>query len=313
MAKRPSNQFVANFPIGTSILYRQIELWIELTRIGKFAGTMVVFWPFAWGLTMAARSISMPLLHFFSYMITGFFGACAGCVWNDILDRSFDAQVARTKYRPVASGKINVFGAAMFLSMHLFLMLSLIWKVNRFAWTIGLLAVFPLTGIYPLMKRVTYWPQAWLGIAINIGITMSWACTTGSCPKSSFVLSGGSFFWTLWYDTIYACQDKKDDVNAGVKSTALLFGNHIKAILAIFGTILISSLLLSGVMNGQSPIYFVLGVIGGAAHLCWQLYTVDIDSPKSCWQMFEANGYYFGAIVEAGLALDYVNALSVQV
>ncbi|KAH0589271.1 hypothetical protein H2248_005034 [Termitomyces sp. 'cryptogamus'] len=157
-----------------------------------------------------------------------------------------------------------------------------------------------------MMKRITYWPQAWLGIAINIGVSMAWAITTASIPTASLVLSAGCFFWTLWYDTIYACQDKKDDVNAGVKSTALLFGSQIKRILILFGTVTMSALTISGILNSQSPPFFVLAVFGGAFHLAWQLYALDVDSPKSCWQTFEANAFYFGAIVEAGLILDYV-------
>ncbi|KAG6910305.1 hypothetical protein DXG01_011702 [Tephrocybe rancida] len=197
-------------------------------------------------------------------------------------------------------------------------------------WSVGLLALFPLTGAYPLMKRITYWPQAWLGLAINIGISMAWATTTSSIPPNSLVLSAGSFFWTLWYggyslfstlerlvltliahsDTIYACQDKKDDVAAGIKSTALLFGSHVKQILAIFGTIFMTALTISGIMSDQSLPFFVVSVFGGALHLTWQLYTVDVDSPGSCWRTFEANGFYFGAVVEAGLALDYLMSLN---
>lgn len=287
-----------------------IQPWVDLTRVRYFAGTMVVFWPFAWGLTMAARTVDMPFLNFWSLMVIGFIGASvshsAGCVWNDVLDRHFDAKIERTKNRPLASGKISVLGAFLFLSMHLIVLLSMIWNVNRLAWTVGLLALFPLPGIYPFMKRVTYWPQAWLGIAINIGVSMSWATTTATLPPSSLVLSAGSFFWTLWYDTIYACQDKKDDVNAGVKSTALLFGTHVKTILAVFGFIVISALALSGAMNNQSFPFLVVSVVGGAIHLAWQLYLVDVDSPTSCWRTFDANGFYFGAVVEAGLLWDYL-------
>ncbi|KAG6888540.1 hypothetical protein C0995_007552, partial [Termitomyces sp. Mi166 len=165
------------------------------------------------------------------------------------------------------------------------ILIAMMRDVNRLAWNIGLLALLPLMGIYPLMKRITYWPQAWLGIAINIGVSMAWATTTASVPTSSFVLSAGCFFWTLWYDTIYACQDKTDDVNVGVKSTALLFGSRIKQILTLFGTMFMCGLTISGILNGQSLAFFVLAVFGGALHLVWQLYTVDVDSPKCCWRI----------------------------
>ncbi|KAH0583563.1 hypothetical protein H2248_009187 [Termitomyces sp. 'cryptogamus'] len=277
----PRAKPLSRTPLSSTSLIRiyhdyNLEPWIQLTRISYFAGSMVVFWPYG-----------------------------AGCVWNDILDRNFDAQVERTKHRPLASGRISVTGAALFLCVHMSILIVMIWDVNRLAWNVGLLALFPLTGIYPFMKRITYWPQAWLGIAINIGVSMAWATTTASIPTSSLVLSTGCFFWTLWYDTIYACQDKKDDVNAGVKSTALLFGLNTKRVLTLFGTSFMCSLTISGILNGQS-LLFVLAVLGGALHLVWQLYTVDVDSPKSCWRTFEANGFYFGAIVEAGLVLDYV-------
>ncbi|KAF5387186.1 hypothetical protein D9615_001585 [Tricholomella constricta] len=286
-------EYFSNFSLNKVCKEFNLKPWVDLTRASKFAGTMVVFWPFAWGLTMAARTISMPIVNFCSLMVVGLIGAflshSAGCVWNDILDRHFDAKVDRTKHRPVASGKVSVLGASLFLCAHLVILIFMIWDVNRLAWTVGLLALFPLTGIYPFMKRVTYWPQAWLGIAINIGISMSWAIATSTIPPSSLVLSAGCFFWTLWYDTIYACQDKKDDVNAGVKSTALLFGSHVKQVLAVFGSMMIGGLTISGIMNNQSLPFYLF---------------------SSCWHTFEANGFYFGAVVEAGLVFDYLTHLT---
>jgi len=290
-----------------------IQPWVSLTRVKYFAGTMVVFWPYAWGLTMAARSALLPVPRFFFVLACGFIGAAlshsAGCVWNDILDRNFDRQVERTKLRPIAAGKISVPGAVTFLFAHLGIMISMVWHVNPLAWKIALASMFPLAGIYPYMKRVTFWPQAWLAISINTGVVMSWAFVTGTVPTSSLVLYAGTWAWTLWYDTIYACQDKKDDAKAGVKSTALLFGSYTKAVLGTFSAIMVAALFVAGIMNQQQLPYFLLSVVGCALYLGIELYTVDIDSPKSCWDVFHRNGFNLGGLVWAGLLVDYLLAV----
>ncbi|KAJ7326195.1 4-hydroxybenzoate polyprenyl transferase [Mycena albidolilacea] len=287
-----------------------LEPWINLTRVSRFAGTMLVFWPYAWGLTMTARSANLPIPQFFYLLLCGFIGASlshsAGCVWNDILDRNFDRQVERTKGRPIAAGKISVPGAVAFLWAHLGIMIWMVRDVNALAWKIALVTMFPLAGLYPLMKRITYWPQAWLGISMNAGVVMAWAFITGSIPTSAFALLGGTWAWTIWYDTIYACQDKKDDVKAGVKSTALLFGNSIKLVLALFASIMMGGLILAGILNGHDLPYFLLSVGGGSLYLAVQLYAVDTDSPKSCWAAFHRNGFNLGALIWSGFLADYV-------
>ncbi|KAF8178146.1 4-hydroxybenzoate polyprenyl transferase [Mycena galopus ATCC 62051] len=293
-----------------------LEPWINLTRVSRFAGTMLVFWPYAWGLTMTARSANVPVPQFFYLLFCGFIGASlshsmnsAGCVWNDILDRNFDRQVERTKGRPIASGKISVRGAVVFLWAHLGIMLWMVRDVNALAWKIALVTMFPLAGLYPLMKRITYWPQAWLGISMNAGVVMAWAFITGSVSTSAFALFGGTWAWTIWYDTIYACQDKKDDVKAGVKSTALLFGNSIKLVLALFASLMMSGLILAGILNGHQLPYFMLSVGGGSVYLAVQLYAVDTDSPKSCWAAFHRNGFNLGALIWSGFLADYIWAV----
>ncbi|KAF7342096.1 4-hydroxybenzoate polyprenyltransferase, mitochondrial [Mycena venus] len=305
----------------THTVAASLEPWINLTRVSRFAGTMLVFWPYAWGLTMTARSANVPIPQFFYLLFCGFIGASlshstidyfflsvlgAGCVWNDILDRNFDRQVERTKGRPIASGKISVRGAVVFLWAHLGIMLWMVRDVNDLAWKIALVTMFPLAGLYPLMKRITYWPQAWLGISMNAGVLMAWAFITGTVPTSAFVLMAGTWAWTIWYDTIYACQDKKDDVKAGVKSTALLFGNSIKLVLAFFASVMMSGLIGAGILNGHQLPYFMLSVGGGSVYLAVQLYAVDTDSPKSCWAAFHRNGFNLGALIWAGFLADYI-------
>ncbi|KAJ6481025.1 4-hydroxybenzoate polyprenyl transferase [Mycena sanguinolenta] len=296
----------------THTIGARLRPWIDLTRVSFFAGTMLVFWPYAWGLTMAARTANVPIAQFFYLLFCGFVGASlshsAGCVWNDILDRNFDRQVERTKGRPLASGEISVREAFIFLWAHLGIMLWMVQDVNDLAWKIALVAMFPLAGMYPVMKRITYWPQAWLGISImiNAGGIMAWAFITGTIPTSALALFGGTWAWTIWYDTIYACQDKKDDVKAGVKSTALLFGNSIKAVLALFAFMMMSGLILAGILNGHELPYFLLSVGGGSVYLAVQLYAVDTDSPKSCWAAFHRNGFHLGALIWSGFLVDYI-------
>ncbi|KAJ7777979.1 UbiA prenyltransferase family-domain-containing protein [Mycena maculata] len=305
-----SRSVSAPAPFSLHALAAGLEPWINLTRVSRFAGTMLVFWPYAWGLTMTARSANVPLPRFFYLLLCGFIGASlshsAGCVWNDILDRNFDRQVERTKGRPIASGKISVPGAVAFLWAHLGIMIYMVRDVNDLAWKIALVTMFPLAGLYPLMKRITYWPQAWLGISMNAGVVMAWAFITGSIPPSAFALLGGTWAWTIFYDTLYACQDKKDDVKAGVKSTALLFGNAIKLVLACFASLMMAGLLLAGILNNHHYPYFVLSVGGGSVYLATELYRVDTDSPKSCWGAFHRNGFNLGALIWAGFLADYV-------
>jgi len=134
---------------------------------------------------------------------------------------------------------------------------------------------------------------------------MAWACTSNNCPSSVFFLGFGTWCWTIWYDTIYGCQDKSDDVKAGIKSTAVLFGSGVKIYLAHFGAVFITCLALAGAYNNQDIGFYMVSVVGGAIHLVWQLRNVDTQVPASCWRTFYSNGFYFGSLVEAGLLLDY--------
>ncbi|KAJ7242034.1 4-hydroxybenzoate polyprenyl transferase [Mycena rebaudengoi] len=275
---------------------------------------MLVFWPYAWGLTMTARAVMLPFPRFCYLLLCGFIGAAlshrsAGCVWNDILDRKFDRQVERTKLRPIASGRISVLAAVAFLWAHLGIMLWMVWDVNSLAWKIATVTMFPLAGLYPLMKRITDWPQAWLGISMNAGVAMAWAFLTGSIPRSAISLFAGTWAWTIWYDTIYACQDKKDDVKAGIKSTALLFGSSVKVVLAFFASLMMSGLVGAGVLNNHQLPYFIFSVFGASIYLAVQLYAVDTDSPKSCWRAFHRNGFNLGALIWTGFLADYIWAV----
>ncbi|KAF8984840.1 4-hydroxybenzoate polyprenyl transferase [Cyathus striatus] len=280
---------------------------LQLIRIKNFAGNMFIFWPFAWSLTMAAYSATIPFAVFLKLLAIGF--VAVGCIWNDVIDRHVDACIERTRLRPIACGRISVLQALLFMILHVAVMIYIIWDVNQLTWYIGIVSIFPLAGAYPFMKRITFWPQAWLGISINTGTVMAWAIALNKCPSSCRYLAAASWSWTIWYDTIYACQDKTEDSRVGVKSTALLFGSQIKLCLGFFGAMLLLSLVISGIQNSQSAWYFSISVLGGGIHLLWQVYDIDINNPASCLKIFNHNGFYYGAIVEIGLLIDYIFVL----
>jgi len=306
MSTRPSAPPLQSF-------VQTVKPWIQVTRVHKFAGTMVLFWPFAWSLTIAARALELDLPTFTSILVLGFIGSSllhsAGCIWNDILDREFDRQVERTKNRPIASGAISVPGALVFLFIHLAIMLRMIWNFDPIAFRFGVASIVLFPGIYPLMKRITYWPQAWLGLAMNVGAPMAWLGLGQGIPPSILGLYAGCWAWTMWYDTIYACQDKRDDVKAGVKSTAILFGDYIKPILSGFASVLVASLWYAGVANNMGLYYKAISVFGSALYLAMEMVTVDLDEPKSCWATFHRSGFHFGILVWSGVLADYLASL----
>jgi len=188
----------------------------------------------------------------------------------------------------------------MFLSMHLTLLLCLVWGATPAVWRFSLVAIFILPGIYPLMKRVTYWPQAWLGLAMNAGVPTAALVILGTIPPSTVALAAAAWSWTIYYDTVYACQDKKDDAQAGVKSTALLFNRYTKSILTGFGLSFVGLLAISGIYAGSTLSFYLISVIGGGGFLFIELYNTDLDNPKSCWKTFDRNAFYLGFIVWSG-------------
>lgn len=282
----------------------------ELARMHKFpTGSMLVFWPCVWGYLMSAGS-NIPPWHrlpalFAMFLVGSTILHSAACTINDICDRDFDRQVERTKNRPLAAGTISVLGATIFLILQVAVFFYILSRVNSTAFLCGTFGVFPLHAFYPLMKRITYWPQAWLGLAMNWGLPTAWLIVAPGDIKSvpMYILTFGTICWTIVYDTIYACQDRRDDVKAGVKSTALLFADWVKPILTVFATVFVATLTYAGMSTGHGWTYFALSVGGCAAHLVWQLLTLDVDSPEDCWSKFNSNGY-LGYIVTIGLLVD---------
>ena len=222
----------------------------------------------------------------------------AGCTVNDLADRRIDGKVARTAKRPIASGAVSVTRGVLFLVMQLALGFAVLVQFNAFTIKLGV-ASLALVAIYPFMKRITYWPQLWLGLTFNWGALIGWSTVQGGLGLAPGLLYAAGILWTLGYDTIYAHQDKEDDLIAGVKSSALALGTDTKPWLILFYTASIGLIGAAGAVAGLSwPFYSGLAL--GAVHLLWQVARVDIDRPMDCLSTFKSNRD-FGLIILAGI------------
>ena len=271
----------------------QLNLFVELTRLKKPIGYMLLFWPCAWGLTLV-YNFSESLDKYFFYLILFFLGAIlmrsAGCIVNDILDRKFDKKVSRTKNRPIASGKISVHLALFYaITLCLFAFLVLI-NFNYFT-IIMALGSMPLAFTYPLMKRYTYWPQLFLGITFNYGLILGWTSISGQLDIIPIIFYFGAIFWTLGYDTIYGYQDIQDDEIIGLKSTSIKFKGTAKYFLMMTYLILIISLLVGGYTMSFN-LYYYLFLILPISHLFfYQIRIFDPRNPNTCLKIFKSNNY----------------------
>ncbi|GJE84479.1 4-hydroxybenzoate polyprenyl transferase [Phanerochaete sordida] len=290
----------------------RLQPYLHLTRIDKPIGTLLLFYPCAWSITMASYAVQAPLTTPLTYLSLFGIGALimrsAGCTINDMADKDFDKAVERTKDRPIARGDLTRRQAFGFLGVQLTGGLAVLTQLNWYSIFLGA-ASLPIVALYPFMKRFTYWPQAVLGLAFNWGALLGWSAVTGALDAGvALPLYAGGFCWTLVYDTIYAHQDKADDVRVGVRSTALLFGAHTRAALSAFSAGAVSLVALAGYVNAQGlPFYAGVGV--AAAQLARIVHRTDFDSRPSCWKGFVGCGVA-GAWVWAGAAADYGLMLS---
>ncbi|XP_051121627.1 4-hydroxybenzoate polyprenyltransferase, mitochondrial [Andrographis paniculata] len=281
-------------------LPESIRPYAHLARLDKPIGTWLLAWPCMWSITLAAAPGSLPDIRMMLLFGTGaLLLRGAGCTINDLLDQDIDTKVERTRLRPIASGVLTPFQGLSFLAFQLLLGLGILLQLNNFSRVLGassLLLVFS----YPLMKRLTFWPQAYLGLTFNWGALLGWAAVKGSLdPAIVLPLYASGVFWTLVYDTIYAHQDKEDDLKVGVKSTALRFGDSTKEWIGGFGVACISSLALCGFNAGLGwPFYMFLSA--ASLHLTWQIVTVDLSNRADCNRKFVSNEW-FGAIVCGGV------------
>ncbi len=271
----------------------QINLFIELTRLKKPIGYMLLFWPCAWGLTIGFDFSTNINLYIF-YLILFFLGAVlmrsAGCIVNDILDRKFDRKVFRTKNRPIASGKVTITKAIIY-SIFLCLVALLV-LVNFNNLTIFLaLASMPLAFTYPLMKRFTYWPQLFLGITFNYGLILGWTSVNNYISIIPLILYFGAIFWTLGYDTIYGYQDIKDDEIIGLKSTSIKFKKSPFKFLFICYTIFIISLSTVGYFMEYNILFYVMILLIIFQLFFYQLKKLEIKIANSCLTIFKSNNF----------------------
>ncbi|XP_042064620.1 4-hydroxybenzoate polyprenyltransferase, mitochondrial-like [Salvia splendens] len=274
--------------------------YARLARLDKPIGTWLLAWPCMWSITMAAAPANLPAIKMMMLFGTGaLLLRGAGCTINDLLDRDIDTKVARTRSRPIASGVLSPFQGLCFLGFQLLLGLEILLQLNNFSRVLGassLLLVFS----YPLMKRLTYWPQAYLGLTFNWGALLGWAAIRGSLDLAVVIpLYASGVFWTLVYDTIYAHQDKEDDMIVGVKSTALRFADSTKEWISGFGAACIGSLALSGYNANLEWTYYIF-LAAGSTQLAWQILTVDLSSRADCNRKFVSNKW-FGAIICSGI------------
>ena len=271
----------------------QVKLFIELTRLTKPIGFMLLFWPCVWGLTLA-YDFNAGLNNYFFFGILFLSGSIlmrsAGCIVNDIVDRKFDKKVERTKNRPIASGRVSVKLAIIYAISLCFLAFLVLLNFNYFTIFMALVSM-PLAFTYPLMKRITYWPQLFLGITFNYGLVLGFIAIENQLSLVSIAFYIGAIFWTLGYDTIYGFQDIKDDEIIGVKSTSIKFKNDPKKFLFISYIIFILSLAIVGILMDFKSIYFLFMIFPIYHLLYYQINKLNTANPDDCFNRFKSNNF----------------------
>jgi 4-hydroxybenzoate polyprenyltransferase len=270
---------------------RRMPTWIrpylKLARLDRPTGIWLLMLPCWWSIALGSPSMAIGIGTAALFTVGAVVMRGAGCTVNDIVDRNIDAKVERTRTRPLPAGEVGLFGALVFLALQLALGLVILLQLNRLSITLGVIAV-ALVAAYPLMKRLTWWPQAFLGITFNWGALMGWTAATGHIGLAPLALYAGGFCWTMVYDTIYAHQDARDDELAGVKSTALRFGEFSRLILAAFALSMVALITLAGDIARLGPIFRIL-MVAVALHLVWLLLFWRKDDPRDCLKTFQAS------------------------
>ena len=276
-------------------------------RLNSPIGSMLLLYPCLWGLISAFSSIEeirQNIFLFIIFILGAFIMRSAGCVINDIFDRNIDIQVDRTKSRPLADKSISLHESVVIFITLSSIGLCILLSLNTLSIKVGLLS-FILLIIYPLTKRITYWPQLFLALTFNIGVLIGYAAITNILPFEIYFLYAAGIFWTLGYDTIYAYQDIDDDISIGVKSTAILFKDSAKYWISSFYILMSSNLLIFGLLSSQEMIYFLLLILI-LFHQLFQIYKLDIKRPEVCLAIFKSNKY-LGLLVCLVLLSNYIN------
>ena len=280
-----------------------LKLFIQLTRLDKPIGYMLLFLHCLWGLTIAYNFENNFNTYVF-YLVLFFFGSVlmrsAGCIVNDIADRNYDKKVLRTKNRPIASGKISVKLGFFYISLLCLLALIVLLQFNKLTIILALVSM-PLAFAYPYMKRLTYWPQLFLGITFNYGLLLGWISIQESLDLTPIIFYIGAIFWTLGYDTIYGYQDIKDDEIIGEKSTSIKFINNPKKFLSLCYVITFISIISIGVLMNFNNYYFLFLILP-AIHLFFQIKVLNIKDQNICLKIFKSNNM-LGLIIFTNLLI----------
>ena len=282
----------------------QIKVFIELTRLKKPIGYMLLFWPCAWGLTLG-YDFNKKLDDYFFYLLLFLSGSVlmrsAGCIVNDIFDKKFDKKVERTKNRPIASGKVSIHLAIIYSVILCLLAFIVLLNFNTLTIVLAICSM-PLAFTYPLMKRLTYWPQLFLGITFNYGIILGWTAINNDYLYLSIILYFGAIFWTLGYDTIYGYQDIADDEIIGVKSTSIKFKKIPKLFVSICYLIFIMSLVIVGFSMNLNKIYYFLLLFIIFHLIFYQIRKFNSKNTETCFVTFKSNNL-LGFIIYGSILL----------
>ena len=270
---------------------KHLNLFIELIRLNKPIGYMLLFWPCLWGLTLV-YDFNNEIYTYAKYLIFFLLGSIlmrsAGCIVNDIVDKKFDKKVERTKKRPIASEQVSTNLALIYTLVLCFFAFLILINFNLLTITLALVSM-PLAFTYPLMKRFTYWPQLFLGVIFNYGLILAWASINNDISITPILFYFGAIFWTLGYDTIYGYQDIKDDEIIGVKSTSIKFKNNPKSFLILCYSFLLVSLIIVGALMNFSNIFYVSLIIPLCHLFLYQVKSLNIKQPESCLKIFKSN------------------------
>lgn len=307
-----------NQPAPTTVADAQSGNWVDryapdwakpylrLARWDRPIGVWLLFWPCVWGLGLAA--VANPDRGFDWWAaILMLVGAGlmrgAGCTFNDIVDRDIDDKVARTRSRPIPSGQVTAREALYFMIAQALLASVILFQFNRFTvW--ACVASLVLVAIYPFMKRITWWPQAFLGLAFSWGALAGWSSQTGGLAWPPVLLYAGAILWVIGYDTLYALQDIEDDALIGVKSTARLFGEHVKPVVAVLYTAAFLLWMAAVLMAGGNVVFAALSMVA-AGLLAWQVMTIDVAVPENPRTRFYSN-HYVGIVLSLALLAEWV-------
>jgi len=280
--------------------------YLRLARLDRPIGAWLLLFPCWWSLAMAELSHGQPypnLWWLFLFAVGALVMRGAGCAWNDIVDRDYDALTARGAGRPIPSGQLSVAAALIFAGALSLIGLLVLIQFNGFAILLGMASLL-LVAVYPFMKRLTYWPQVVLGLAFNWGALMGWAAANGSLDLPPLLLYVGAVLWTIGYDTIYAHQDREDDLMLGLKSTALTFGEHTKSWVGGLYTAAVVLWAIAGFLAGAHLIFFFAAALV-SLQMSWQVTTLDTDDAANCLRRFRSNRDV-GAVLFLALVADMV-------